>query len=66
VRPTWKGFLKLSLVNIPCGCTPRPGRALSFNQILGVQHPDRYDEDALRPASDRRIVKGHEYAKGST
>ena len=34
MRPTWKGFLKLSLVNIPVRMYPAArSEAISFNQI---------------------------------
>jgi non-homologous end joining protein Ku len=37
-RPTWRGYLKISLVNIPIKVFPATdtGATLSFNQSLGV------------------------------
>jgi DNA end-binding protein Ku len=68
VRPTWKGFLKLSLVNIPVRMYPAArSEALSFNQIHKVCNTRiRYDKRC--PTCDRsvasdEIVKGYEYAK---
>jgi DNA end-binding protein Ku len=36
-RPTWKGYLKISLVNIPIKVFPATdaGATLSFNQLHG-------------------------------
>ncbi|HEY7819086.1 MAG TPA: Ku protein [Vicinamibacteria bacterium] len=68
MRPTWKGFLKLSLVNIPVRMYPASrSEALSFNQIHKVCNSRiRYDKRC--PSCDRsvgmdEIVKGYEYAK---
>jgi DNA end-binding protein Ku len=68
VRPTWKGFLKLSLVNIPIRMYPAArSEALSFNQIHKVCNT-RIKYDKRCPTCDRsvtsdEIVKGYEYAK---
>jgi DNA end-binding protein Ku len=68
VRPTWKGFLKLSLVNIPVRMYPAArSEALSFNQIHKVCN-SRIKYDKRCPTCDRsvssdEIVKGYEYAK---
>lgn len=68
VRPTWKGFLKLSLVNIPIRMYPAArSEALSFNQIHKVCNT-RIKYDKRCPTCDRsvksdEIVKGYEYGK---
>jgi DNA end-binding protein Ku len=68
VRPTWKGFLKLSLVNIPVRMYPAArSEALSFNQLHSVCH-SRIKYDKRCPTCERsvktdEIVKGYEYAK---
>lgn len=68
MRPTWKGFLKLSLVNIPVRMYPAArSEALSFNQIHKVCN-SRIKYDKRCPTCDRsvksdEIVKGYEYAK---
>ena len=68
MRPTWKGFLKLSLVNIPVRMYPAArSEALSFNQIHKPCHTRiRYDKRCPtcdRSVSNDEIVKGYEYAK---
>ena len=68
MRPTWKGFLKLSLVNIPIRMYPASrSEALSFNQIHKVCNSRvRYDKrcpSCERSVSSDEIVKGYEYAK---
>lgn len=68
MRPTWKGFLKLSLVNIPVRMYPAArSHSLSFNQIHKVCN-SRIKYDKRCPSCDRsvssdEIVKGYEYAK---
>jgi len=68
LRPTWKGFLKLSLVNIPVRMYPAArSEALSFNQLHSVCH-SRIKYDKRCPSCERsvksdEIVKGYEYAK---
>src|SRR5947208_3419461 len=69
-RPTWKGYLKISLVNIPVKVFPATDSAatLSFNQLHAecqtrIQQK-RWCPHCQRevPASD--IVKGYEFEKG--
>lgn len=68
MRPTWKGFLKLSLVNIPVRMYPAArSQSLSFNQIHKVCNSRiKYDKrcpTCERSVSNDEIVKGYEYAK---
>ena len=68
MRPTWKGFLKLSLVNIPIRMYPAArSQALSFNQIHKLCN-SRIKYDKRCPSCDRsvssdEILKGYQYAK---
>lgn len=68
MRPTWKGFLKLSLVNIPIRLYPAArSQSLSFNQIhTECNTRIKYDKrcpNCERSVSSNEIVKGYEYAK---
>ena len=68
MRPTWKGFLKLSLVNIPVRMYPAArSESLSFNQLHKVCNSRiKYDKrcpTCERSVSSDEIVKGYEYAK---
>jgi len=70
VRATWKGFLKVSLVNIPIRVFPatESAAALSFNQ-LHAECQTRIQQKRWCPRCDREvpqseIVKGYEFAKG--
>ena len=68
MRPTWKGFLKLSLVNIPVRMYPAArSQSLSFNQIhKECNSRIKYDKrcpSCERSISSDEIVKGYEYAK---
>jgi len=68
VRPTWKGFLKLSLVNIPVRMYPAArSESVSFNQIHKVCSTRiRYDKKCPTcncSVSNDDIVKGYEIAK---
>ncbi|HEX7088365.1 MAG TPA: Ku protein [Vicinamibacterales bacterium] len=70
VRSTWKGFLKVSLVNIPIRVFPatESAAALSFNQ-LHAECQTRIQQKRWCPRCDREvpqseIVKGYEFAKG--
>ncbi|MFQ5790221.1 MAG: Ku protein [Acidobacteriota bacterium] len=68
MRPSWKGFLKLSLVNIPVRLYPAArSQALSFNQIHNVCNSrvkyERHCPACSRPVRNDEIVKGYEYAK---
>src|ERR671918_411118 len=69
-RPTWKGFLKVSLVNIPVKVFPATESAasLSFNQ-LHAECQTRIQQKRWCPSCDREvpnseIVKGYEFQKG--
>src|SRR3954470_10514202 len=69
-RPTWKGFLKISLVNIPIRVFPATDSAasVSFNQ-LHAECLTRIQQKKWCPVHDREvsnaeIVKGYEFEKG--
>ena len=69
-RPTWKGFLKLSLVMVPVRVFPATDSAasVSFNQ-LHAQCQTRIQQKKWCPICDRQvdrteIVKGYEFEKG--
>jgi DNA end-binding protein Ku len=68
MRPSWKGFLKLSLVNIPIRMYAATSpQSLSFNQ-LHVKCNSRIKYDKRCPTCEvsvgsDEIVKGYEYAK---
>ncbi|MGH9314213.1 MAG: Ku protein [Vicinamibacterales bacterium] len=69
-RPTWKGFLKVSLVNIPVRVFPATDSAatISFNQ-LHRECRTRIQQRRWCPTCDREvplsdIVKGYEFEKG--
>jgi DNA end-binding protein Ku len=69
-RPTWKGFLKISLVNIPVRVFPATDSAatISFNQLHG-ECQTRIQQKRWCPKCDREvplseIVKGYEFEKG--
>src|SRR5688572_20806413 len=69
-RPTWKGFLKISLVNIPVRVFPATDSAatISFNQ-LHAECQTRIQQKRWCPACDREvpmseIAKGYEFEKG--
>ena len=69
-RATWKGFLKVSLVNIPIRVFPATESAasLSFNQ-LHAECQTRIQQKRWCPKCDREvpqaeIVKGYEFSKG--
>ena len=69
-RPTWKGFLKVSLVNIPIKVFPatESGGTISFNQLHGVCQT-RIQQKRWCPRCDREVpaselVKGYEFEKG--
>ena len=70
VRPTWKGFLKISLVNIPVRVFPASDSAatISFNQLHGECHT-RIQQKRWCPTCEREVphgelVKGYEFEKG--
>ena len=69
-RPTWKGFLKISLVNIPVRVFPATDTAasISFNQLHG-ECQTRIQQKRWCPKCEREvplaeIVKGYEFEKG--
>src|SRR5688572_30960810 len=69
-RPTWKGFLKISLVNIPVRVFPATDSAatISFNQ-LHAECQSRIQQKRFCPACEREvplseIAKGYEFEKG--
>jgi DNA end-binding protein Ku len=69
-RPTWKGFLKISLVNIPIRVFPATDSAatISFNQLHG-ECQTRIQQKRWCPKCEREvpmseIAKGYEFEKG--
>src|SRR5688500_7272348 len=69
-RPTWKGFLKVSLVNIPVKVFPATESAatLSFNQLHAecqtrIQQK-RWCPHCEREVSNAELAKGYEFEKG--
>jgi DNA end-binding protein Ku len=69
-RPTWKGYLKISLVNIPIKVFPATdaGATLSFNQ-LHAECQTRIQQKRWCPHCEREVpntdlVKGYEFEKG--
>ena len=69
-RPTWKGYLKISLVNIPIKVFPATDAAatLGFNQ-LHAECRTRIQQKRWCPHCEREvpntdIVKGYEFEKG--
>src|SRR5438046_6084783 len=69
-RPTWKGFLKISLVNIPIRVFPatESSGTISFNQLHGecqtrIQQK-RWCPHCNREVPSSEIVKGYEFEKG--
>jgi DNA end-binding protein Ku len=69
-RATWKGFLKISLVNIPIKVFPatESGGAISFNQLHGECQTriqlKRWCPHCNREVPNSEIVKGYEFEKG--
>src|SRR6185295_7190392 len=69
-RPTWKGYLKISLVNIPVKVFPATdaGATLSFNQLHAecqtrIQQK-RWCPHCQREVANTDLVKGYEFEKG--
>src|SRR4029453_13419763 len=69
-RPTWKGFLKISLVNIPIRVFPATDSAatISFNQVH-AEWQTRIQQKRWCPKCEREvpiseIAKGYEFEKG--
>lgn len=69
-RATWKGYLKVSLVNIPIKVFPatESGATISFNQLHGecrtrIQQK-KWCPHCEREVSNAELVKGYEFEKG--
>jgi len=69
-RPTWKGYIKISLVNIPVKVFPATDASatLSFNQLHGecqtrIQQK-RWCPKCEKDVPNTDIVKGYEFEKG--
>ncbi|HET7617554.1 MAG TPA: Ku protein [Vicinamibacterales bacterium] len=69
-RPTWKGFLKISLVNIPVRVFPATDSAatISFNQLHAACQT-RLQQKRWCPSCEREVpisevAKGYEFEKG--
>jgi DNA end-binding protein Ku len=69
-RATWKGFLKVSLVNIPIKVFPatESGGSISFNQLHAecqtrIQQK-RWCPHCQREVANTDLVKGYEFEKG--
>jgi len=69
-RPTWKGYLKISLVNIPIKVFPATDAAatIGFNQLHAecqtkIQQK-RWCPTCAREVPNTDIVKGYEFEKG--
>jgi DNA end-binding protein Ku len=70
IRPTWKGYLKVSLVTIPVRVYPatESSATISFNQ-LHAECQTRIQQRKWCPSCEREvtsaeIVKGYEFEKG--
>jgi DNA end-binding protein Ku len=69
-RPTWKGYLKVSLVNIPVKVYPatESSASISFNQLHAECQKrikqKRWCETCNREVEHSEIVKGYEFEKG--
>jgi DNA end-binding protein Ku len=69
-RATWKGFLKISLVNIPIKVFPatESSGSISFNQLHGACQTRiqqrRWCSHCDREVPTSEIVKGYEFEKG--
>jgi DNA end-binding protein Ku len=70
MRPTWKGFLKISLVNIPVKVFPatESSGSIAFNQLHAECRTrirqKRWCEHCNREVPNSEIVKGYEFEKG--
>src|SRR5260370_17130343 len=69
-RPTWKGFLKVSLVTIPVKVFPatEASATISFNQLHAecqtrIQQK-KWCAQCNREVPNSEIVKGYEFEKG--
>ena len=70
IRPTWKGYLKVSLVTIPVKVFPatESAAAISFNQLHAecqtrIQQK-RWCSHCEREVSNAELAKGYEFEKG--
>ena len=69
-RATWKGYLKVSLVNIPIKVFPatESSATISFNQLHGECNTrikqKKWCPTCEREVTNTEIVKGYEYEKG--
>ena len=69
-RATWKGYLKVSLVNIPIKVFPatESSATISFNQLHGECNTrinqKKWCAHCEREVPNSEIVKGYEYEKG--
>ena len=70
IRPTWKGYLKVSLVTIPIRVYPatESSATISFNQ-LHAECQTRIQQKKWCPSCERditsaEVVKGYEFEKG--
>jgi DNA end-binding protein Ku len=69
-RPTWKGFLKISLVNIPIKVFPatESSATISFNQLhaaCGTRiQQRRWCPHCNREVPNTELAKGYEFEKG--
>ena len=69
-RATWKGYLKVSLVNIPIKVFPatESSATISFNQLHGECNTrinqKKWCSHCDREVPNSEIVKGYEYEKG--
>jgi DNA end-binding protein Ku len=70
LRPTWKGFLKVSLVSIPVKVFPatEPAAALAFNQLHASCQTriqlKRWCPTCGREVPNTELVKGYQFEKG--
>ena len=70
MRATWKGYLKISLVNIPVKVFPatESSATISFNQLHGVCQTriqqKRWCPHCEREVPSSELVKGYEFDKG--
>jgi DNA end-binding protein Ku len=70
MRATWKGYLKISLVNIPIKVVPatESSGTISFNQLHGVCQTriqqKRWCPRCEREVPNTELVKGYEFEKG--
>ena len=69
-RATWKGFLRVSLVNIPIKVFPatESSGTISFNQLHSVCqtriHQKRWCSTCNKEVANTELAKGYEFEKG--